>query len=70
MAYEAHRRQEPLSRLADYLAEARALLADPPSPARTPQSAADLVVGGDFEGLRWFVLPAEAVAELESGGLA
>jgi selenocysteine lyase/cysteine desulfurase len=63
MDYQAHRRQEPESRLADYLAEAEALMADPPHPAVPPQRAADLVVGSDFEGLRWFLLPDEAAAE-------
>ncbi len=60
MDFQAHRRQEPISRLADYLAEARALMADPPAPAEPPQTAADLLVGPDFEGLRWFLLPADA----------
>ena len=64
MEFAAHRRQEPISRLADYLAEARALMADPPTPAEPPQTASDLLVGGDFEGLRWFLLPAEAAEEL------
>jgi len=66
MAYQAHRRQEPESRLADYLAEARALMADPPQPAAPPQGASDLVVGDDFEGLRWFLLPDEAAEELRT----
>ena len=38
MRYAAHRHREPESRLADYLAEARALLATPPAtppPRRT-----------------------------------
>ncbi|HKZ92464.1 MAG TPA: aminotransferase class V-fold PLP-dependent enzyme, partial [Candidatus Limnocylindrales bacterium] len=64
MRYEAHRRQEPESRLADYLAEAGALLADPPTPVARPQGPADLQVGADFEGLRWFLLPEEAATEL------
>ncbi len=62
--YEAHRRQEPESRLADYLAEARDLMADPPAPSRAPQCVSDLVVGADFDGLRWFLLPDEAAGEL------
>ena len=64
MEFEAHRRQEPESRLADYLAETRALLANPPTPSGRPQGAADLVVGDDFEGMRWFPMPDEAAAEL------
>ena len=66
MAYEQHRRQEPESAFASYLAEARQIMTDPPSPVESPQAAADLDVGGDFEGLRWFVLPDEAAAELTS----
>jgi len=64
MEFQAHRRQEPESRLDDYLAEARELLADPPAPAARPQTASQLVVGDDFEGLRWFLLPDEAAEEL------
>jgi selenocysteine lyase/cysteine desulfurase len=66
MRFESHRRGEPEARLADYLAEARALLAAPPLPVHPPQCAADLVVGADFEGLRWFMLPDEAARELHS----
>ena len=68
MAFEQHRRQEPESAFATYLTEARELMANPPTPAETPQSAADLDVGGDFEGLRWFLLPDEAAAELAAEG--
>jgi selenocysteine lyase/cysteine desulfurase len=64
MVYQQHRRQEPESALASYLAEARALMADPPDPDEPPQRSADLDVGGDFEGLRWFLLPDEAASEL------
>jgi hypothetical protein len=65
MDYAQHRRQEPESAFAGYLAEARALMSDPPAPAERPQAATDLVVGDDFDGLRWFLLPDEAAAELE-----
>jgi len=68
MAYEQHRRQEPASAFAGYLAEARALMAHPPAPAQAPQRAADLVVGDDFEVLRWFLLPQEASAQLRAEG--
>ena len=64
MRYGAHRRQEPESRLADYLAEARALLADPPVAPEDPQRSADLVVGSDFEGMRWFPMPDEIAVRL------
>jgi selenocysteine lyase/cysteine desulfurase len=64
MGYAAHRHQEPETRLAGYLAEARALLAAPPL---TPAGAADpLDVDADFEHLRWFWLPSEAAEELAS----
>jgi selenocysteine lyase/cysteine desulfurase len=66
MNYQAHRRQEPESRFAGYLSEARALMAKPPAPAAPPQGASDLVVGDDFEGLRWFLLPNEAAEELRA----
>jgi selenocysteine lyase/cysteine desulfurase len=64
MHFEAHRRQEPETRLADYLALARLLMTQPPPPPLPPQKASDLVVGEDFEGLRWFLLPDEAASEL------
>jgi hypothetical protein len=77
MSYTAHRHREPESRLADYLAEARAILADPPEPPARPQSLDDLAVGPDFGALRWFLMPDEAAAELlveraavGAGGLA
>jgi selenocysteine lyase/cysteine desulfurase len=68
MRFVTHRHQEPESRLADYLAEARALLARPPAPHTRPQGTADLAVGPDFEGLRWFLMPDEAAAELAAEG--
>jgi len=62
MRYAAHRHREPEERLADYLAEARRILADAPPP---PDGAwGPLNVGADFEHLRWFWLPSEAAAEL------
>jgi len=61
MTYPHRRHEEPESRLADYLAEGRALLADPP----TPPALEPLVgpVGPDFETLRWFWLPHEVAAQ-------
>ena len=59
MAYPAHRHREPASRLADYLAEARSMLAGPPHsdlPIINPEMDAD------FELLRWFPLPSEVGA--------
>jgi selenocysteine lyase/cysteine desulfurase len=58
MAWPAHRRTEPESRLVEYLDEARRLLADPPAPAVPPEP---VVVDDDFETLRWFPLPTEIV---------
>jgi selenocysteine lyase/cysteine desulfurase len=66
MRFKEHRRHAPEHAFAGYLAEARTLMADPPMPTQPPQRATDLMVGGDFEGLRWFVLPDEAAAELAS----
>ena len=56
MSWPEHRRHEPEERLADYLAEARAILAIPPRPAEPP---APPDVDADFEALRWFALPHE-----------
>ena len=65
MRYEAHRRQEPESRLADYLAEARALLAIAAGARRaSPRAPPTWWSATDFEGLRWFLLPDEAASEL------
>ena len=63
MTYPSHHRTEPESRLADYLAEARRILADLPAPARTPEH---LVVDADFETLRWFPLPDDVPASRET----
>jgi selenocysteine lyase/cysteine desulfurase len=56
MTYQSHRHREPASRLADYLAEARAILA---GPMRTDIAAADPELDAEFEALRWFPLPSE-----------
>ena len=57
MRYAAHRHREPETRLADYLAEARVLLANTSSADRVGDGT--LEVGEDFEELRWFWLPSE-----------
>lgn len=61
MAYPEPRQKEPAERLADYLAEARAILASPPPlPAALAAAAAsDPALDADFEALRWFPLPGE-----------
>jgi hypothetical protein len=61
MVYDAHRHREPESRLAEYLSEARVLLAAPPGPLAGSTFAAD-AVGPDFEALRWFLLPEDVAA--------
>jgi selenocysteine lyase/cysteine desulfurase len=55
MTWPEHRRREPERHLADYLAEARAILADPPDTGRLEP----LILDADFETLRWFPLPHE-----------
>ena len=74
MRYAAHRHREPEGRLADYLAEARELLASPPP---TPDAAGAAGAADassvrdedeDFENLRWFWLPGEVAAELAAHG--
>jgi len=59
MAYSAHRHREPEARLAAYLDDARALLSAPPA---APPPGPPLVVGPDFDALRWFILPEEVTA--------
>ncbi len=62
MRYAAHRHREPEASLAEYLAEARRILAEPTSTAAGVDGPLD--VGTDFEQLRWFWLPAEVAHEL------
>ena len=59
LRYPAHRHREPESRLADYLAEATRILADPTAVLGPAPDAEPLEVGTDFESLRWFWLPDE-----------
>jgi selenocysteine lyase/cysteine desulfurase len=59
MDYAAHRHREPLSRLADYLTEARNILGGPP---RTDLPITQPDLDPDFELLRWFPLPSEVKA--------
>ena len=66
MRYPTHRHHEPESRLADYLAEARAILTRPPGPLPpNKDQATDGTVAGvgpDFEALRWFLLPEDVAS--------
>ena len=59
LRYPAHRHREPETRLADYLAEATTILADPTGVLGPPPDPERLEVGTDFESLRWFWLPDE-----------
>ena len=59
MTFPSHRRTEPESRLAEYLDEARRIMADPPAPTSSPEH---LTVDADFETLRWFPLPDDLAA--------
>jgi hypothetical protein len=65
MAWPSHRHREPESRLAAYLAEARAILARPLRPLDSPTIASGSV-GPDFEGLRWFLLPEDVAARADA----
>ena len=64
MAYPAHRHREPESRLADYLAEARTLLARPPLPLAGPTFDA----GRRGPGLRGPALVPAPRGRVERGG--
>jgi selenocysteine lyase/cysteine desulfurase len=59
LRYPSHRHHEPEARLADYLAEAERILADPVAALGPPPTPEPIPVGGDFEDLRWFWLPDE-----------
>jgi selenocysteine lyase/cysteine desulfurase len=61
LSYPDRRRTEPPERFAEYLAEARRIVAeaDPSDPEPPPAG-----VGPDFERLRWFHLPHELAEEL------
>ena len=68
VSYPAHRHHAPESVLADQLAEAERLLADPIGQLGTPPPADGApMVGEDFEHLRWFWLP-EEVRGVVAGG--
>jgi len=58
-SYRAHRHREPEGRLAEYLAEAERILADPVAALGEPPEHEPLAVDADFEDLRWFWLPEE-----------
>ena len=60
MTYPEHRRHAPESRLANHLADARALFASPPAAVPLAAGESDAPgVDADFETLRWFWLPHE-----------
>jgi hypothetical protein len=66
MTWPSHRHHEPETRLAEYLDEARAIMARVPRAVAAPSvDAAE--VGPDFEALRWFWLPEEVAAEAGRG---
>jgi len=64
-AYEDRRRQEPLSRLREYLEEAR-LTVEAAAPGQGKAHPPE--VTQDFEQLRWFPLPGEADEDGSSRG--
>jgi hypothetical protein len=63
LTYPAHRHREPESRLAEYLAEAERILADPVAALGPPPAPEPTVVDEDFEDLRWFWLPEEIAVQ-------
>ena len=63
MEYRSRHATEPESALQSYLEEARTLMAGAPE-AFAGMSVQDPPLNGDFEALRWFSLPGEALAEL------
>jgi hypothetical protein len=69
MRRPSHRHQEPESRLAAYVDEAREILARPARALASPTIAAG-TVGADFEGLRWFLLPEEVTGAFAAEGRA
>ncbi len=62
LTYPSHRHREPETRLAEYLAEAERILADPVAALGPPPAPEALDVDTDFEDLRWFWLPDEIAA--------
>jgi hypothetical protein len=59
MEYPAHRHREPETRLAGYLTEARERMTAAARQRPSTDPAELLLVGPDFEALRWFWLPGE-----------
>ena len=66
MAYRSRHGTEPEWALPGYLDEARKIIAAAATEYRT-LALADPASTADFESLRWFPLPAEALAELRAG---
>jgi selenocysteine lyase/cysteine desulfurase len=62
MTWPSHPHREPASRLAEYLEEARGILAMPQRAIDAP-SIPPGAVGPDFEELRWFLLPEDVAAD-------
>ncbi len=59
MEYHAHRHHEPETRRAGYLSDARERMAAAARREPSTEPAEPLLVGPDFEALRWFWLPGE-----------
>ncbi len=65
MTFQAHRHREPESRLADYLAEGRRILASASLAGPDDDQASEgSAMDADAESLRWFPLPHEVRARL------
>ena len=59
MTYDRHDTTAPVEVLADYMAEARRIMAE----AEPPDCSDRAHLSEDFDSLRWFELPAAALAD-------
>jgi selenocysteine lyase/cysteine desulfurase len=70
MEYRSRHATEPEDALPGYLDEARAILANAARSAAAAPAIDDPPLNADFEHLRWFALPSEALAELQGRAAA
>ena len=70
MEYRSLHRTEPEAALRGYLQEARNLLAELPERFQNIESLEPPTLSADFEALRWFPLPSEALRDLTESTVA